>query len=190
MSYPTDETLMQAVEHGDKEAFETLYEQHARMVFSFVYKTVGDKFRTEEIVQDLFHRLWHKRLHYDPSRGSLRTWLLVIARRIAIDYARKVNPTTQASDIDDVHGILPGNAEHQPDRIAELKEVQTMVSTALAQLPPEQQVLVERMYFQGSTQQELADELGVPLGTIKSRLRLAMSKLRRSLVAERLEELL
>lgn len=190
MIYPTDETLMQAVESGDKDAFEALYDGHAKMVFSFVYKTVGDRFRTEEIVQDLFHRLWHKKVHYDPSRSSLRTWLLVIARRIAIDYLRKANPTTQAGPIDDLYGILPGNKEHQPDKIAEVKEVQKLISTALAQLPSDQKMLVERMYFQGQTQQELADELEVPLGTIKSRLRLAMGKLRRSLVAERLEELL
>lgn len=186
----TDEALMAAVEQRDRQAFEELYDRYARMIFSFAVKQVGDRQRAEEIVQDLFSKLWHSNVHYDPTRSAIRTWLLVITKRLCIDYLRKTNPATQAGPIDEMDYALEASHEHGPERTAEQKELQQTISIAIDSLPEDQKQIVRQMYFQGKTQQELADELGIPIGTVKSRLRLAMTKLRKSLVAERLEELL
>jgi RNA polymerase sigma-70 factor, ECF subfamily len=133
-------------------------------------RILSDRPAAEEVVQDVFHRLWEKSILFDTSKGEFLSWLLTMTRNIAIDSRRR--ETRRASFFvplgvsEETSGRIDGS-----ERCAEVRQI-------LAELPPAQKTVLEMLYFEGLTNAELAQRLGEPLGTIKTRARLALGKLR------------
>lgn len=173
---PSDVDLIHRIARGDDEALVELYGRHGRAVFSLSYYIIHDRALAEEITQDVFIAIWQKASQYNAARGRLDAWLLQITRNLSIDYLRyerrrNANPLS----LDDVEPqAAPGNgpvAEFQKRELAGL----------LQHLPPEQAQVIELSYFQGYTHSEIAARLGLPVGTIKSRILLGLRKLKEML---------
>lgn len=173
---PTDLELMQRVQHQDQSALMLLYERYGRQAYGLAYRVLRDFGLAEEVVQDTFLKVWHKGVQWDPAKGQLISWLLTVTRYTAIDRLRREQRgiTQSALPLEDlvappsVSGTV-GTASWQDGQV--LREL-------LARLPAEQAQVVELAFFQGMTHRELAEQLGWPLGTVKTRLRLALQKLR------------
>jgi RNA polymerase sigma-70 factor (ECF subfamily) len=175
----TDEALAHGFADRDVRALEIAYDRHARAVFSLALKLLGDPEAAEEIVQETFLKLWHRPETYVPMRGRLVTWLLGVAHHRSVDRLRRRR-------LEQRHGTDARLAETGVDHHDPLDDVLSTlrgeaVARALATLPAAQRLAVELAYLKGMTQVEIAEHLGEPLGTIKTRLRLAMQKLRGSL---------
>jgi len=169
----SDETLMRRVLGGDESALGILYKRYGGLVYSVSLNILGDSGAAEEILQDIFHRLWSHASRFNPTRGSLASWLLVMARNRAIDRARRRTPwvAEEAGD------PLP-TSSLDVESAAEQREAAERVRAALRALPEPQRVAMELAFFEGLTQSEIARRTGHPLGTIKTRLRAALASLR------------
>ncbi|MCA9859533.1 MAG: sigma-70 family RNA polymerase sigma factor [Thermomicrobiales bacterium] len=187
-----DSELIALVTQGDQVALETLYERYSRAVYSFSLRIVGDAQVAEEILQEVFVRAWQQGGSFQSARGSLITWLLSITHNLSIDEVRRRNRRPQKADSAEPETILAS----LPDEGLEVEEevwlssLRESIQDALQQLPAAQREAIELAYFQGLTQREIADALGEPLGTIKTRMRLGMLKLRDQLgpvVSEHIE---
>lgn len=179
-----DEGLMRLIAKGRQEALSELYDRHARLAFSLALHTTGDPASAEEITQDVFVRAWERAGQYRPDQGTVRTWLASIARHRAIDHLRRLGARAEGQsvswdEIEDGPGMEMSSGSTQPE--AELSMMRAEVRAAVAQLPEEQKQALALAYFRGHTQEEIATALGVPLGTVKTRIRLAMDKLRTAL---------
>ncbi|HLO33677.1 MAG TPA: sigma-70 family RNA polymerase sigma factor [Anaerolineales bacterium] len=183
-----DEILVARVASGDKTALETLYDQHAGTVLGISFRIVGDRAASEEILQETFWRVWQNAVAYRSERGSFTSWLFRIARNLAIDTCRrrKVRPQAVLEWVDNepILDQLPDPDMDVAEKVqANLKGKQ--VRNALAQLPGEQRQVIELAYFYGMTRQEIAAATGEALGTVHTRARLGLQKLREEL--ERVE---
>lgn len=179
---PTDDTLIEQIQAGDETALRILYERYRRLVFSLALRISGDNSAAEEITLDVFERVWRKADSFRPERGALSTWMTAMARYRAIDHVRRrqSRPHSLEAPLEELrflHGNTPGNPRRPEARTARGLR-RERVRAALAQLPPEQQQVLALAYFQGFSHQEMADLLALPLGTVKTRLRLALNKLR------------
>ncbi|SIT12261.1 RNA polymerase sigma-70 factor, ECF subfamily [Alicyclobacillus vulcanalis] len=172
----SDDMLLAAIARGQRDALEALYDRFARLVYGFAYRVTGNASHAEEIVQDVFVKVWRQAHAYNPTLGKVSTWLLTIARRSAIDLHRRERRQQHESG-EEWFPVLPDHAP-TPDRLAEQSDLRSRLRQALGKLPEEQRQVVEWMYFQGYTQNEIAEHFGWSLGTVKSRARLAMQKLR------------
>jgi RNA polymerase sigma-70 factor, ECF subfamily len=182
-----DEELVGLVASGDQRAFEVLYDRHGAAAYSLAYRIVGDAGRAEDVTQEAFVSVWRSESGYDPSRGSVRSWLLGISRNRAIDVLRRSSAARAPRldlGADERLAEVPG-----PDRteveVARREEARTLRG-ALAQLPEEQSQVIELAYFGGFTQSEIASMLDTPLGTVKGRMRLGLEKAR-TLLAEAIQ---
>lgn len=179
-SEPRDDViLMAAVAVGSEEALRAVYERYGALVFTAAFRMLGNRQSAEEVTQDVFLRCWKRAAHFDAARGSLPGWLLVIARNGAIDVlrsSRRSIPANPASEQDERAPAMSeaGFAESSTTRIA--------VTDAMQVLPEPQRRAIELALFGQLTQQEISDLLNVPLGTVKTRIRDGMGKLRRQLV--------
>src|SRR5687768_17276110 len=175
-----DADLIGRAADGDARALEVLYDRYSRVVYSFALRIVGDQQVAEELLQEVFFRAWQQGSSFRSSRGSFITWLLSITHNMAIDEVRKRRRRPQKSDNDDPETALAGVPDARQDVEEEvwLGSLRETIGAALATLPPAQREAVELAYFQGLTQREIAERLGEPLGTIKTRMRLGMQKLR------------
>ena len=176
-----DEGLMRLIAKGRQEALSELYDRHARLAFSLALQTTGDPASAEEITQDVFVRAWERAGQYRPDQGTVRTWLASIARHRSIDYLRRLGARAEGQsvswdEIEDGPGMEVPSGSTQPE--AELSMLRAEVRAAVVQLPEDQKQALALAYFRGYTQGEIATMLGVPLGTVKTRIRLAMDKLR------------
>lgn len=159
-------------DHQDKDAFSALFRHFAPRVKAFLMKSGATAPVAEECAQDVMSTLWQKSHLFDPSRASVATWVFTIARNRRIDVLRKARRPEPEE--------LPWGPEPEPDQ-AEVYEAQQetkRLGAALAQLPDKQRALIERAYFGDLSHSEIAAETGLPLGTIKSRIRLALERLR------------
>jgi len=174
-----DEELIGLITQLREEALAQLYDRYSRLVFSLAFAIVSDRATAEEITLDVFMRVWQKAASYRSDQAKVSTWLTHIARHHAIDVLRRraVRLDQFAVNWDDP---LPNHEspELDPQGFAELSQQRERVQAALAQLPADQRQALVLAYFNGYTQREIADVLKQPLGTIKTRLRLAMQKLR------------
>ncbi|MCC6177704.1 MAG: sigma-70 family RNA polymerase sigma factor [Chloroflexi bacterium] len=175
----TDEALAEGFADRNVRALEIAYDRHARAVFALAVKLLGDPEAAEEIVQETFLKLWHRPETYVPMRGRLVTWLLGVAHHRSVDRLRRRRLEQRHGT--DARLVETGVDHHDPldDVLSTLRG--EAVARALATLPTAQRLAVELAYLKGMTQVEIAEHLGEPLGTIKTRLRLAMQKLRGSL---------
>jgi RNA polymerase sigma-70 factor (ECF subfamily) len=171
---PSDYDLLQRIRGGDEEALAALYDRHAWFVTAIALRILGDRELAEEVVQDTFLRSWHHIDSYDPSRGRVVSWLLGIARNRAIDILRSRSHQARRREGNSLSDAMPSDGAEFPDVLA-LREVMTR---AMSILPTDQRQIIELAYYGGLSQSEIARQLGLPLGTVKSRTRSGMEKLR------------
>lgn len=172
-----DEDLMQLVQRAEPAAFEVIYDRHGNAAFSLAYRMCGTRGLAEDVVQEAFLSIWRSGARYDRRRGSVRTWVLGITHHRAIDALRRgiVQERHRASD----EGIDERfEAAERTDLEVARREEALAVRGALEELPNEQRRAIELAYFGGFTQSEIAEMLGVPIGTIKGRMRLGLEKMR------------
>ncbi|MGH2473451.1 MAG: sigma-70 family RNA polymerase sigma factor [Candidatus Limnocylindria bacterium] len=170
---------MSRVARGDADALGELYDRYGRIVFGVLYRMLGSPESAEEVAQNAFHSVWRQAGGYRPERGSVRTWLLAIARNAAIDWRRsKGNRTARTTAIDDAVVLID-------DMLVEERVIASLraqrVRAAVAALPREQREVLSLAFWSGLSQTEIASRTGAPLGTVKSRVRLGMARLRESL---------
>lgn len=188
----SDADLIVLVTQGDQDALVLLYERYSRAVYSFSLRIVGDAQVAEEILQEVFVRAWQQGGSFQSARGSLITWLLSITHNLSIDEVRRRKRRPQKAESEEPEAILATlpDAGLGVEEEVWLSSLRVSIQDALQQLPAAQREAIELAYFQGLTQREIADTLGEPLGTIKTRMRLGMLKLREQLgpvVSERAE---
>jgi RNA polymerase sigma-70 factor, ECF subfamily len=182
MNLATDDAaLMSQVARAQSAALGELYDRYGRMVFSLAFRITGSSETAEEVTQDVFVQVWRFAEHYDPQQSKLTTWLSSVTRNRAIDILRQqsVRPEGHADSLDDdlfSFNDPAGEAVVEPS--VELHLEQQQVRQALEQLPVDQRQALSMAYFMGMTQQEIAETLKQPLGTIKTRIRLGMIKLK------------
>jgi RNA polymerase sigma-70 factor, ECF subfamily len=168
----SDEHLMQALP-AQTEALDALYERHSRAALGLATRMVGERETAEEVVQEAFLALWRNAGRYQAGRGSVRTWLLSIVHHRAIDRLRGRAPVAP----------LPGELGPDPNApdvwaLTAQRLDRAAIAEALGGLPDEQRQAIELAYFSGLTQTQIASTLGLPLGTVKGRLRLGLGRLR------------
>jgi len=180
-----DENLIRLIVQGRPEALSELYDRYSRMVFGLAINTVGDAATAEEITQDVFYRVWERAKQYRADQAKVSTWLTSIARHRAIDQLRRqgVRPEGQSIGWADLSPQAEPSADG-PEQTAELEIQRQRIRAAVAQLSEEQKKVVAMAYFRGYSQTAIAEALNLPLGTVKTRIRLAMDKLRGLLQAE------
>ena len=176
----SDADLIGRAAEGDARALEVLYDRYSRVVFSFGLRIVGDPQLAEELLQEVFFRAWQQGGSFRSNKGSFITWLLSITHNMAIDEVRKRRRRPQKADSEDPETVLAAVPDSGPDVEDEvwLGALRDTIEGAMASLPPAQRQAIEMAYFRGLTQREIAEQLGEPLGTIKTRMRLGMQKLR------------
>jgi RNA polymerase sigma-70 factor (ECF subfamily) len=181
---PGDEVLAARLAQGDASALEALYERHAPMIMGLAFKISGDHALAEDILQETFWRAWKSAATYQPQRGSFAAWLFRIARNLAIDSYRWQRLRPQAtSGMEEADPVIEQLPDPQVDVVnqAQWSLDFQQVRSALATLPAEQGQVIEMAYFQGMTRQEIAEATGEALGTIHTRARLGLQKLRSNL---------
>lgn len=179
----SDEVLMSRVTDGDSHALEALYDRYAPIVLGVLTKILHERGAAEEALQETFWRVWTKAESFDEARGAFRPWLFSVARRLAIDDLRrqKIRPQA-ASDEGEVYQFeLTPDPEPRVEDIAGQAVEWERVSRAMDVLPAEQRQVLEMAYFEGLTRQEIADRTGQPLGTVHTRARLGLQRLRDAL---------
>jgi RNA polymerase sigma-70 factor (ECF subfamily) len=183
LSALSDAELVALVTEKNPAALEVLYKRYSRIVYSFGLRIVGDPQIAEELLQEVFFRTWRQGALFRSSRGAFVTWLLSITHNMAIDELRKRNRRPQKADSEEPEALLAAMADTSQDVEQEvwLSSLRTTISEAMQTLPAAQRVTIEMAYFQGLTQREIAERLGEPLGTIKTRMRLGIQKLREQL---------
>lgn len=175
-----DSVLTTMVAEGSAAALEVLYLRYGRVILAFATRMMGDRQSGEELVQEVFVKAWRQGRSYSSERGSYITWLLSITHNLSIDEIRKRNRRPQrAGSTDPV--LLMANMRDESASVelsAEHQELRSLMMRAMDTLPPQQREAVELAFYRGLTQREVAETLGEPLGTIKTRIRLGMKKLR------------
>lgn len=159
----------------DRAAFKALFDHFAPRVKAYLIKSGADMALAEECTQDVMATLWHKAHLFDPSRASVATWVYTIARNRRIDILRKQR-RPEPEDL-----AWGPEAEPEPDEIVGLQQESAKLGEAMASLPQKQRDLIEKAYFGELSHSEIAAETGLPLGTIKSRIRLALDRLRHAM---------
>ncbi len=181
MDYTTldDAALIRLLAYNRSEALDELYNRYARLVFSVALNAIGDADTAEEITQDVFTRAWEKAKTYDVEISKVSTWLISITRNRSIDELRRgrIRPERYSVSWSDVTDD-PIDESASPEERSELGWQQATVRAAIASLPVDQQQALALAYFKGYSHSEIAKALGEPLGTVKTRIRLAMQKLR------------
>ncbi|WP_163528293.1 RNA polymerase sigma factor [Halobacillus ihumii] len=160
---------------GDKQALETIYDKYERLLYSFVMKLSGDQTLAEEVLQEVFIKLWTNKATYDETKGKFSSWIVTITRYTAIDIIRKNKKHAVALEEET---DLPEQAGDSTEDLVEWKEQGEKVRRAVKELSNEQKQMVELFYFKGLSQREISETCNLPLGTVKGRLRLAVKHLK------------
>ncbi|MBA3947819.1 MAG: sigma-70 family RNA polymerase sigma factor [Herpetosiphonaceae bacterium] len=173
---PDDETLLLLIGRADQLALSWLYARYGRLLYSIALRITGDGQATEEILQDVFHSVWQRAAQFRPAAGSVQTWLTSITRNRAIDEVRsrwyRASSNTLSLD------ALPELSAKIERGLEQMAIVRADIQAALSTLPALQRQVIEMSYFGGLSSQEIAQWFGEPVGTIKSRLRTGLEKLR------------
>jgi RNA polymerase sigma-70 factor (ECF subfamily) len=173
-----DEELMPLIGEKDPEAFEVFYDRHGGVAYSLAYRIVGEKAAAEDVTQEAFISIWRSGARFDRARGSVRSWMLSIVRNRAIDALRSRAGKAPKLTFDDDAALEQRPAEELTDHEAMRRETAGEIRGALGELPGEQSKVIELAYFGGFSQSEISRMLGVPLGTVKGRMRLGLEKIR------------
>ena len=173
-----DEELMPLIGRKDPAAFEVLYDRHGGVAYSLAYRIVGERAAAEDVTQEAFISIWRSGARFDPTRGSVRSWMLSVVRNRAIDALRSRAGKAPKLTLDDEAILEQRPAAERTEEEAMRHETATEVRGAIGRLPGEQSKVIELAYFGGFSQSEIARMLGVPLGTVKGRMRLGLEKIR------------
>ncbi len=176
---PTEAELVERVVNNDKEALSILYDRYVRLVYSLALRMVEKHGVAEEITQDVFVTLWKRGSSYKSERGPFSAWLLSVTHNRCIDELRKKKRQSRyhTVDIEEYGNVLSGHHEEVPNAVLAQLERETILE-ALSKLPPLQREVILLAYFQGLTQSEISEAMGAPLGTVKTRMRLGLQKMR------------
>ena len=173
-----DEELMPLVGRKDPEAFEVLYDRHGGVAYSLAYRIVGNRAAADEVTQEAFISVWRSGARFDAARGSVRSWLLSVVRNRAIDFLRSKAGKAPKLDFDDDSALEQRPAAERTEEEALRRETAGEIRGALGRLPGEQSKVIELAYFGGFSHSEIAEILGLPMGTVKGRMRLGLEKIR------------
>ncbi len=176
----SDAALISRLEARDEAAFAEIYDRYSGLLYGVALRVCSHPSKAEEIVQDTMMKLWRNPRGFDPTRGALSTFLLTLTRNASIDALRRERPTVGITD-DDGEALPIPSADSGPLEQAELEAVSVRVKSALLGLSDAHRRTVELAYFRGSSREEIAVEMNVPVGTVKSRLKYALDKLRGTL---------
>jgi RNA polymerase sigma-70 factor (ECF subfamily) len=180
-----DVMLISLIVQSHSDALSELYDRYSCLVFSLALRLVGDRSTAEEITLDVFTRVWQRADMYRPEKARVNTWLTGITRYRAIDMLRRQRAHGIVSTVNWAE-VDPGAVSHvnDPEEAAELALQRQRIRLAMAELPSDQREALTLAYFRGYTHREIAEALDEPLGTVKTRIRLAMQKLRQILQGE------
>ena len=180
----TDLELLEHISNQDRDALATLYERFGRRVFSLAVRILSDSVSAEEVTQDVFMSVWRRGATYVSKKGKFTTWLFSIAHNRTIDELRKRRRDLSRTndDIDDHLNLKSGDVSPADATVAQSEYAK--IRAAMQDLPEEQKNVVELSYFKGLTQTEIAEKTGQSLGTVKTRMRLALKKLPKALSAK------
>lgn len=165
---------MQRIANKDQTALSALYERYGSLIYSLALRVLGDSQLAEEVTQDTFMDVWNRPDAWDASRGQLSSWLLTVTRYSAIDRLRKMLRRPELTELDEAHD-LPSNSWQVNDPLWQNGQ---MLRTLIKKLPAEQAQVIEMAFFGGLTHTELAQALNLPLGTVKTRVRMGLQRLR------------
>jgi len=202
-STSSDEVLLRKIADGDRQAFEALYDRHAAVAYSLIMRIVRDRALADDILQETFWQVWRRAGEY-RGEGRVAAWLYRIARNRSLDEVRRLqrSPVTAAESLDawqtDAASAGEGGRVHHPllRRLAASRHAGDVASQftqdqrrrhiqdALATIPPEQRTCLELAYFEGMSQQQIAEHVRLPLGTVKTRMRMGLAKLEHILRAQ------
>lgn len=175
-----DPTLLTSIVKGDQQAFSQLYDHSSTLLYTLAFRILGNREEADELLQDVYLEVWRKVARYDVGRGTPIAWLITLTRSRAIDRLRarstRAHATSQLDAASRVADLGPSPFETQADQ-----ELRMAVGTAMTSLPPAQQQAIELAYYEGLSHNEIAARLNQPLGTVKTRIKLGMSKLRENL---------
>lgn len=176
MHTQSDESLYHEMRSGDELALEALYEKYERLLFSFAHRFTNNDRLSEEVIQEVWMKIWNGRVDFNTDKGKFSSWILTITRNAALDCLRreKRQPTIEVEERD-------GGFDEPVERTVMERETASEVRDAVSELKPDQQELIELVYFKGLTQQQISDQLNLPLGTVKTRIRSAIQSLRKIL---------
>lgn len=169
---------MPLIGEKDPDAFEVFYDRHGGVAFSLAYRIVGERGAAEDVVQEAFISIWRSGARYDKARGSVRSWMLGIVRNRGIDFLRSKAGRAPKLDFDDDAVLEHRPSDELTDAEALRRETTREMRGALGELPGDQSKVIELAYFGGFSHSEIATMLGVPLGTVKGRMRLGLEKIR------------
>jgi RNA polymerase sigma-70 factor, ECF subfamily len=173
---PADAALIARIRSGEQDAMSELYDRYSAVVYAVALRVLSDTSAAEDVLQEVFMRLWRHPASFDANRGSLGPWLAVIARHRAIDAIRKRRPQT---DLENVVITIEADLDDAAERARAVEKVRA----SLQSMPGNQRKALEMAFFQGMTHAEIAAKTGEPLGTVKTRIRTGLLALRRSLSA-------
>jgi RNA polymerase sigma-70 factor, ECF subfamily len=176
----SDELLISKVASGDSAALEQLYARYARIAYGLALKILAEAGPAEDVVQEAFWRVWSRAGTFQVGSGQFAPWLFGIVRNLCFDELRRrqARPSALVNDPENLVLLTIPDAQPELDALTWESERRRLIVSALAELPPDQRQVIELAYFGGLSQREIADTLQSPLGTIKTRVRLALTKLR------------
>lgn len=177
----SDEELLERIRERDVDALELLYDRYSKAAFALAYRILGNREIAEEVTQDAFMSVWRQAATYNPGMGKVRPWLLSIAHHRAIDRTRRVADRNVGVSLDEAW-MKPATDDVFGEVYQGLQREE--IKGALAQLPAEQRTAISLAYFNGNTFVEIAEMTSVPVGTVKSRVRLGLEKMKNLLDAE------
>lgn len=168
----SEEELVLALKRNERTAFEFLYDHYSGALFNIISKTLRDEERAADVLQESFLKIWKNIASYNPEKGRLFTWIMNIARNGAIDAARVEGRKPAMDDIE--NKAVLNERDVYEDSLTSSSEMKAIVNM----LRPERKILIDMAYFQGYTHEEISEELSIPLGTVKSRIRTALQELK------------
>ena len=168
----SEEELVVALKRNERTAFEFLYDHYSGALFNIISKTLRDEEKAADVMQESFLKIWKNIASYNPEKGRLFTWIMNIARNGAIDAVRAEGRKPAMDDIED------RAVQNQKDVSADSLTISSEMKAIIDMLRPERKILIDMAYFQGYTHEEISEELRIPLGTVKSRIRTAIQELK------------
>lgn len=168
----SEEELVSALKKNERSAFEFLYDHYSGALFNIISKTLKDEEKAADVLQESFLKIWKNIASYNPEKGRLFTWIMNIARNGAIDAVRAEGRKPAMNDIEDT-AVL-----NEKDTYDDSQTVSSEMKAIVDMLRPERKILIDMAYFQGYTHEEISEELSIPLGTVKSRIRTALQELK------------
>ena len=172
-----DRELIGRILAGDAAAERELYDRHVERVFRLAYRMSGDATQAEELMQETFANVWRRAGSFDPARGTVSAWIYTVARNTSVDVFRRRN----RPEFDPQDPALVPEAAEQADTVMEMRQSAERLRLAMRDLPGEQSEVLKLSFFDELSHSVIAERLGIPLGTVKSRIRMAFSRLRDSL---------